>query len=158
LSNHGDPSAALLEVLDPEQNNTFNDHYLNVPLDLSKVLFIATANLVDTIPPPLLDRMELITVPGYTYDEKINIAQRHLLPKQIANHGLSLGEVKISNEVLLKIATGYTREAGVRNLEREIASVCRAKAVEYADAKDKDELDGYNSEVTSEEIESILGV
>ncbi|CAG8611361.1 7945_t:CDS:2 [Funneliformis caledonium] len=158
LSNHGDPSAALLEVLDPEQNNTFNDHYLNVPLDLSKVLFIATANQVDTIPPPLLDRMELITVPGYTFDEKINIAQRHLLPKQIINHGLSVGDVKISDKLLLKIASGYTREAGVRSLEREIASVCRAKAVEYADAKYKDELDGYTGEITEEEVEKILGV
>ncbi|RIA85328.1 Lon protease C-terminal proteolytic domain-containing protein [Glomus cerebriforme] len=158
LSNHGDPSAALLEVLDPEQNNTFNDHYLNVPLDLSKILFIATANHVDTIPAPLLDRMELITVPGYTFDEKVNIAQRHLLPKQITNHGLSLGDIKLSDEVLLKIASGYTREAGVRNLEREIASVCRAKAVEYANAKDKGELDSYNGEITMEEIENILGV
>ncbi|CAG8549383.1 4265_t:CDS:2, partial [Funneliformis mosseae] len=157
LSNHGDPSAALLEVLDPE-HNTFNDHYLNVPLDLSKVLFIATANQVDTIPPPLLDRMELITVPGYTFDEKINIAQRHLLPKQIINHGLSVGDVKISDKLLLKIASGYTREAGVRSLEREIASVCRAKAVEYADAKYKDELDGYTGEITEEEVEKILGV
>ncbi|EXX78516.1 ATP-dependent protease La [Rhizophagus irregularis] len=158
LSNHGDPSAALLEVLDPEQNNTFNDHYLNVPLDLSKVLFIATANQVDTIPAPLLDRMELINIPGYTFEEKINIAQRHLLPKQITNHGLSLDDVKMLDEVLLKIASGYTREAGVRNFEREIASVCRAKAVEYANAKDKNELENYNNEVTAKEIENILGV
>lgn len=158
MSNHGDPSAALLEVLDPEQNNTFNDHYLNVPLDLSKVLFIATANQVDTIPAPLLDRMELINISGYTFEEKINIAQRHLLPKQITNHGLSLDDVKMSDEVLLKITSGYTREAGVRNFEREIASVCRAKAVEYANAKDKNELENYNNEVTVKEIENILGV
>ncbi|RHZ45245.1 hypothetical protein Glove_682g46 [Diversispora epigaea] len=158
ISSHGNPSAALLEVLDPEQNNTFNDHYINVPLDLSKVLFIATANQIDTIPPPLLDRMELITVPGYTFDEKIHIAQRHLLPKQIAAHGLSPNDVKISNHVLLKITTGYTREAGVRNFEREIASVCRAKAVEYADAKDKERIHIYHPEVTEDDVESILGV
>ncbi|CAG8554945.1 18609_t:CDS:2 [Acaulospora morrowiae] len=158
LSNHGDPSAALLEVLDPEQNNTFNDHYLNVPLDLSKVLFIATANQIDSIPLPLLDRMEIISIPGYTFDEKIHIAKRHLLPKQIVSHGLSPNDIKISDGVLLKIAVGYTREAGVRNLEREIASVCRAKAVKYADVKDNGETHAYNPEVTAEDVESILGV
>ncbi|CAG8682953.1 6684_t:CDS:2, partial [Ambispora leptoticha] len=158
LSNHGDPSAALLEVLDPEQNNTFNDHYLNVPLDLSKVLFIATANNVDSIPAPLLDRMELISLPGYTFDEKINIAQRHLLPKQTASHGLGPGHVKINDEVMLKIASGYTREAGVRSLERQIAGVCRSKAVEYADAKDKGEVEKYRAEINLEDLERILGV
>ncbi|KAG9304885.1 hypothetical protein G9A89_010747 [Geosiphon pyriformis] len=158
LSNHGDPSAALLEVLDPEQNNTFTDHYLNVPLDLSKVLFIATANQADTISAPLLDRMELISLPGYTFDEKIQIAQRHLLPKQIASHGLAPGHVKISDEVMLKIATGYTREAGVRNLEREIAGVCRAKAVKFADAKEKGTINEYQGEIKFNDVEDILGV
>ncbi|CAG8691492.1 4333_t:CDS:10, partial [Racocetra persica] len=158
LSLHGDPSAALLEVLDPEQNNTFNDHYLNVPLDLSKVLFIATANQIDPISPPLLDRMELIRISGYTFEEKVHIAKRHLLPKQIKYHGLEPGYVNISDEVLLKIATGYTCEAGVRNLEREIAGVCRAKAVEYAYANDNGKKDTYRPEVTINDIVTILGV
>ncbi|CAG8581824.1 7713_t:CDS:2 [Paraglomus brasilianum] len=158
LSHHGDPSAALLEVLDPEQNNSFNDHYLNVPLDLSKVLFIATANHLDSISPPLLDRMELISLSGYTFDEKVNIAQRHLLPKQIKAHGMAPEDVKISNELLFAIATGYTREAGVRNFEREVASICRAKAVEYADARDNGELAAYRAEVSKKDIEEILGV
>ncbi|CAG8605089.1 7471_t:CDS:10, partial [Cetraspora pellucida] len=158
LSLHGDPSAALLEVLDPEQNNTFNDHYLNVPLDLSKVLFIATANQIDPISPPLLDRMELIRISGYTFEEKVHIAKRHLLPKQITYHGLKPGYVKISDEALLKIATGYTCEAGVRNFEREIAGVCRAKAVEYAYANDNGKKDTYRPEVTINDIMTILGM
>ncbi|KAF9974094.1 hypothetical protein BGZ73_002624 [Actinomortierella ambigua] len=154
---HGDPSAAFLEVLDPEQNNTFTDHYLNVPFDLSKVLFIATANSIETIPAPLLDRMELITIPGYTFAEKLAIATNHLLPKQIKAHGLNPEDVHISEEALLKVATGYTRESGVRQLEREIGSVVRAKAVEYADAQEKKDSKLYNSVVTAADIEEILG-
>ncbi|KAF9162019.1 hypothetical protein DFQ26_003925 [Actinomortierella ambigua] len=155
---HGDPSAAFLEVLDPEQNNTFTDHYLNVPFDLSKVLFIATANSIETIPAPLLDRMELITIPGYTFAEKLAIATNHLMPKQIKAHGLNPEDVHVSEEALLKVATGYTRESGVRQLEREIGAVVRAKAVEYADAQEK--KDGgkrYHPEVSVDDIEEILG-
>ncbi|KAF9300738.1 hypothetical protein BGZ74_007553 [Mortierella antarctica] len=160
---HGDPSAAFLEVLDPEQNNTFTDHYLNVPFDLSKILFIATANSVDTIPAPLLDRMELITIPGYTYAEKLAIATNHLLPKQIQLHGLSETDVQVTEEALLKVATGYTRESGVRHLEREIGSLVRAKAVEYAEneerklASSSTEGPAYQSLVTLADVEEILG-
>ncbi|KAJ3023829.1 hypothetical protein HKX48_000517 [Thoreauomyces humboldtii] len=133
----GDPSSALLEVLDPEQNSSFTDHYMNVAFDLSNVLFVATANDGDTIPGPLLDRMEVIRIPGYTFDEKLHIAERHLLPKQIRGHGLDESSVQIPSDVLLKVATGYTREAGVRSLEREIGAVCRALAVELADSREK---------------------
>ncbi|KAG0084747.1 hypothetical protein BGZ93_001076 [Podila epicladia] len=160
---HGDPSAAFLEVLDPEQNNTFTDHYLNVPFDLSKILFIATANTVDTIPAPLLDRMELITIPGYTYAEKLAIATNHLLPKQIHLHGLSETDVQVTEEALLKVATGYTRESGVRHLEREIGSLVRAKAVEYAENQERrltsslTEGPAYQPLVTHADVEEILG-
>lgn len=133
----GDPSAALLEVLDPEQNNTFSDHYLDVPFDLSKVLFIATANQLDTIPVPLRDRMEIIEVPGYTYEEKRSIARQHLIPKQVKEHGITLDNIEIPDETVLKVATAYTREAGVRQLEREIAAIARAVAVEVASFQDK---------------------
>jgi len=128
----GDPAAALLEVLDPEQNNTFSDHYLDVPYDLSKVLFIATANQLDTIPAPLRDRMEIIEVPGYTFEEKLAIARQHLVPKQLREHGISSDHVEIPDATLLKLAMSYTREAGVRNLEREVAGVCRSIAVDVA--------------------------
>ncbi|KAK9245740.1 Lon protease C-terminal proteolytic domain-containing protein [Lipomyces tetrasporus] len=161
---HGDPSAAMLEVLDPEQNHAFNDHYVNIPIDLSKTLFIATANSTDTISPPLLDRMEMISLSGYTYLEKKHIAQQYLLPKQIAANGLASGQVQVSDDVLLKIATSYTREAGVRNLEREIATVCRGKAVEFAEslepptAAGADKQQTYNAVVTVDDIEKFLGM
>lgn len=154
----GDPSAAMLEVLDPEQNHTFTDHYINIPLDLSKVLFIATANSLDTIPAPLLDRMETIYLPGYTSLEKRHITQSHLIPKQIRVNGLEPEHIKFTDEVVAKIIESYTREAGVRNLEREVGSVCRAKAVEYADAKDTGRLDKYKSQLTVEDVENILGI
>ena len=155
---HGDPSAAMLEVLDPEQNHSFSDHYVNIPIDLSKVLFIATANTLDTIPPPLLDRMETIQLSGYTTIEKRHIAKQHLIPKQIRTNGLSEGDVKLSDEVVDAIITSYTRESGVRNLEREVGSVCRYKAVQYADAKDAGDLSHYKPEVSIDELEEILGI
>lgn len=159
VSNYnGDPSAAMLEVLDPEQNHTFTDHYVNIPIDLSKVLFIATANSLDTIPPPLLDRMEMIQLSGYTTLEKRHIAERHLIPKQITTNGLHDENLNISTDVLDKIITSYTRESGVRNLEREIGSVCRSKAVEYATAKDTDTLAAYNPVVTLDDLDAILGI
>jgi ATP-dependent Lon protease len=161
---HGDPSAAMLEVLDPEQNHTFTDHYVNVPLDLSKVIFIATANSLDTIPPPLLDRMETIQLSGYTTVEKRHIASRHLIPKQILANGLNSSDVAIPDPVLDTIINSYTRESGVRSLEREIGSVCRAKAVEYSDAHDASSTDShserplYRPTVTEADLERILGI
>ncbi|MCJ1436524.1 hypothetical protein MMC27_005903 [Xylographa pallens] len=155
---HGDPSAAMLEVLDPEQNHTFTDHYVNIPIDLSKVLFIATANSLDTIPPPLLDRMETIALSGYTTVEKRHIANQHLIPKQITTNGLAPGQVAFTDEVVDTIITSYTREAGVRNLEREIGSVCRFKAVEYADAQDASRPTAYNPAVSPSDLEDILGI
>jgi ATP-dependent Lon protease len=132
----GDPASALLEVLDPEQNGTFRDHYLDVPFDLSRVLFITTANVMDTVPPPLRDRMEVIPLAGYTEEEKVRIAQRHLVPKQTAEHGLVDGtDVVFTPEALRLLARGYTREAGVRNLEREIAHVCRKVARRRAEGQ-----------------------
>jgi ATP-dependent Lon protease len=125
----GDPASALLEVLDPEQNGTFRDHYLDVPFDLSRVLFITTANLLDPVPAPLRDRMEIIELPGYTEDEKVEIARRHLVPKQVREHGLALDQDVVFTEPALRLLVrSYTREAGVRNLEREIAAVCRKTA------------------------------
>jgi ATP-dependent Lon protease len=120
----GDPASAMLEVLDPEQNKTFNDHYLEVDYDLSNVMFIATANSLD-IPEPLLDRMEVIDLSGYTENEKMHIAQEYLVPKQIANNGLKDTEIKITEEAIIKLIRNYTREAGVRSLDREIAKICR---------------------------------
>ncbi|XP_032892281.1 lon protease homolog 2, peroxisomal isoform X1 [Amblyraja radiata] len=133
----GDPAAALLEVLDPEQNHSFTDHYLNVPFDLSQVLFIATANTTATIPPALLDRMELIQVPGYIQEEKMEIAHRHLIPKQLELHGLTSQEIQIQHEATEGIISRYTREAGVRSLERKICAICRAVAVKVAECQHK---------------------
>jgi ATP-dependent Lon protease len=159
MANHnGDPSAAMLEVLDPEQNHAFSDHYINVPIDLSKVLFIATANSLDTIPGPLLDRMETLEFSGYTTLEKRHIALRHLVPKQIRVNGLAEDQVVFSDEVVSKIIESYTRESGVRNLEREIGSVCRAKAVEFVEANDEGKPETYRPQLTIQDLESILGI
>jgi ATP-dependent Lon protease len=131
----GDPTSALLEVLDPEQNFSFRDHYLDVDFDLSKVMFIATANTLATIPPPLLDRMEVLELSGYSEEEKIAIAHRHLIPKQLAEHGLAKSAVEFNDELLMEVIAKYTREAGLRNLERSIASLCRKVARGHAEGK-----------------------
>ena len=136
MDHRGDPASALLEVLDPEQNHTFNDHYLEVDYDLSDVMFVCTSNSMD-IPPALLDRMEIIRIPGYTEDEKVNIALRYLLPKQIKANGLRKDELVISEETLRDLIRYYTREAGVRGLEREIAKICRKVVREHVEANDK---------------------
>ncbi len=148
----GDPSSALLEVLDPEQNNVFNDHYLEVDFDLSDVMFVATANTLN-IPAPLLDRMEVIRIPGYTEDEKINIAMRYLLHKQIKNNGLREEEINVSENAIRDIIRYYTREAGVRNLEREISKICR-KVVKELVLKER----GKKISVTPRNIDKYLGV
>jgi ATP-dependent Lon protease len=157
----GDPSSALLEVLDPEQNSAFNDHYLEVDLDLSQVMFVCTANSLN-IPAPLLDRMEVIRLPGYTEDEKMNIAKKYLLPKQMKNNGLKDGELKVGEDVLLDIIRHYTREAGVRSLEREIAKICRKAVRELltGKGKGKDKAKGKTAtvQVTSKSLEKYLGV
>ncbi|KAJ7257947.1 ATP-dependent protease La [Mycena haematopus] len=168
---HGDPSAALLEVLDPEQNHTFNDHYINVPIDLSQVLFICTANTLETISGPLLDRCEIVQLSGYTYDEKIHIARRFLLPKQLSANGMDSDHVQLTEPALMTIATQYTREAGVRSLERAIGAVVRYKAVEWAecvDAEQENQKNGdleqkkkgreYNAVVEESQLEAILGI
>jgi ATP-dependent Lon protease len=129
----GDPAAALLEVLDPEQNNTFADHYLEIPFDLSNVMFVATANVADPIPPPLRDRMEILEIPGYTRNEKLAIARQHLIPKQIEEHGITKEQLEIADTAVDEVIDHYTREAGVRTLERQIASVIRGVAVKIAE-------------------------
>ncbi|KAF7975251.1 hypothetical protein HWV62_10116 [Athelia sp. TMB] len=153
----GDPGAALLEVLDPEQNGAFVDHYVSVPIDLSRVLFVCTANTLDAIAPPLLDRCEIIPLSGYTYDEKTHIARRFLLPKQLAANGLAPGQADIAPAALAAIATQYTREAGVRSLERAIGAVVRHKAVQWAERADTDEGEWVRT-VEEGELEGILGV
>ncbi len=147
----GDPASALLEVLDPEQNNSFSDHYLDVPFDLSKVLFITTANYTDPIPPALLDRMEVLEIPGYTEEEKIGIATKYLVPRQRKEHGLTAKHILFRKSALKTLINEYTHEAGVRNLEREIAAVCRKVAREVAKGKDE------KVTVTPEQIHQFLG-
>jgi ATP-dependent Lon protease len=149
----GDPSAALMEVLDPEQNATFRDHYLDVPFDLSKVTFIATANWMDPIPEPLRDRMEIIELPGYTGEEKLHIAHKYLIPKQTSEHGLKIGEqIEFTDESLQEIIHSFTREAGVRNLEREIGTITRKQARRIAEGKTEKMI------VTPEIVREFLGV
>ncbi|MBR2165790.1 MAG: endopeptidase La [Paludibacteraceae bacterium] len=147
----GDPTSALLEVLDPEQNSTFHDNYLDVDYDLSHVLFIATANSLDTIPRPLLDRMELIEMTGYLQEEKEEIAKRHLIPKELANHGLKASQLKFKKEILARIIEDYTRESGVRSLERQIATICRKVDTKLALEE------AYNVSVTLEDLRAYLG-
>ena len=148
----GDPSAALLEVLDPEQNSTFTDHYLGVPFDLSEVMFITTANLIDPILPALRDRMEIIEIPGYTEEEKLGIAQRYLIPRQLNEHGITEKHVKIAEPAIRQIIIHYTREAGVRNLEREIANIMRKVAKKVAEGK------GLGFPVNAGNLHKYLGV
>jgi ATP-dependent Lon protease len=147
----GDPTAALLEVLDPEQNGTFQDHYLDLPFDLSQVTFLATANERDAIPGPLLDRMEVIDVAGYTRAEKLGIAQQFLVPKQLRSHGLTEERLEIGPDAVSVVLDSYTREAGVRGLEREVASLCRAVAVRVAEGED------VHVKADREFVEKILG-
>ena len=147
----GDPSSALLEVLDPEQNNTFRDHYLDVPFDLSEVLFITTANVLDPIAPALRDRMEVLELPGYTEEEKLDIATEHLVSRQIENHGLSSEQITFTNRALAAVIRGYTREAGVRNLDREIGALCRKVARRHAEGE-ADPID-----VVPETVTEMLG-
>ena len=148
----GDPSSALLEVLDPEQNHAFNDHYLEVDFDLSDVMFVATANSLN-IPGPLLDRMEVIRIPGYTEDEKVNIARNYLLPKQLLQHGLAENELQVSDQVLVDIVRYYSRESGVRNMERELAKICRKVVKKLALDKQLSKIS-----VSARNLESYLGV
>jgi len=147
----GDPTSALLEVLDPEQNNSFQDHYLEAPFDLSDVMFITTANVLDPIPPALRDRMEVIHFPGYTEDEKLHIARQYLVPKQLKEHGLNAKTLSITDAALREIIRRYTREAGVRNLERQIATICRQVARKVVEGKT-----GKTS-VTARAVHSYLG-
>jgi ATP-dependent Lon protease len=148
----GDPASALLEVLDPEQNAVFRDHYLDVAFDLSRVLFITTANIIDTVPAPLRDRMEIIHLAGYTEEEKVAIARRHLVPRQAREHGLTPDQdIEFTPEALRLLTRGYTREAGVRSLEREIASVCRKTARRRAEG------DSTPARITPDTVTSFLG-
>jgi len=152
LDFRGDPASALLEVLDPEQNNAFVDHYLGVPFDLSNVMFITTGNVVDTIPAPLRDRMEIIYLSGYTAEEKLNIAKKFIIPRQLREHGLTGKELKITDQAIMKTITEYTREAGVRNLEREIANILRKVAKQIAEGEKQKFL------ITPKNLSRYLGV
>jgi ATP-dependent Lon protease len=147
----GDPSSALLEVLDPEQNTTFRDHYLDLPFDLSEVLFITTANVLDPVPPALRDRMEVLELPGYTEEEKLKIAREHLVGKQVKNHGLTPESITFTDDALRAVIRGYTREAGVRNLEREIAALCRKAARRRAEGLEE------RVEITPQVVADMLG-
>jgi ATP-dependent Lon protease len=147
----GDPASALLEVLDPEQNNAFSDHYLEVPFDLSKVMFITTANVLDTIPRPLLDRMEVLRLPGYILEEKLEIARKYLIPRQIDENGLKRGQIRFTNAAMRKIVDQYTREAGLRNLEREIGTCCRKVARAVAERREK------KVTITPDKVTEFLG-
>jgi len=147
----GDPASALLEVLDPEQNSTFRDHYLDVPFDLSEVLFITTANVLDPIPPALRDRMEVLELPGYTEEEKLSIARDHLAARQITNHGLTTQQLKITDDAFRSVIRGYTREAGVRNLDRQIGALCRKAARRRAEGDEK------ALTITPKVVEDMLG-
>ncbi|MBW2018693.1 MAG: endopeptidase La [Deltaproteobacteria bacterium] len=147
----GDPSSALLEVLDPEQNFSFSDHYLDVPFDLSRVMFITTANILDTIPPALRDRMEVLDLPGYTQEEKVKIAQSFLIPRQLEAHGLTRQQLTITTGVIKRIISGYTREAGLRNLERELATICRGVARAVAEGRQTP------THVKAKDIQKYLG-
>ena len=149
---HGDPSSALLEALDPEQNSTFRDRFIEAPYDLSKVTFLTTANTLDTIPAPLRDRMEIIELSGYTLEEKTEIAKRYLVPKQLVQNGLTNDHAEFSDDALRFLIEGYTREAGVRTLERTVGSVCRKIAVKYASDKQTEQ-----AQVTAEEVKKLLG-
>jgi ATP-dependent Lon protease len=148
----GDPSSALLEVLDPEQNRDFRDHYLDVPFDLSQVMFITTGNILDTIPLALRDRMEILRLSGYTEEEKIKIAQQYLIPRQIRENGLHPEEIEFSKGAIRKVIRDYTREAGVRNLERELGSICRKVATKVAEGEE-----GAKTLVTEEKVAEFLG-
>ncbi|KAK1307360.1 hypothetical protein QJS10_CPA10g01058 [Acorus calamus] len=152
----GDPASALLEVLDPEQNKTFNDHYLNVPFDLSKVIFVTTANRVKPIPPPLLDRMEVIELPGYTPEEKLKIAMQHLIPKVLDQHGLSSDYLQIPEDMVEFVIQRYTREAGVRNLERKLAALARAAAVKVAEQQHTIPLSKEETPITTSLLDTRL--
>jgi ATP-dependent Lon protease len=147
----GDPSSALLEVLDPEQNNTVSDHFIEIPYDLSKVMFITTANVAHNIPRPLLDRMEMIYIPGYTEIEKLQIAQKYLLPKQKQEHGLEPGQLEVPELTLMKLIREYTRESGVRNLEQLLAALCRKTAKYIVSNK------GTSIQITAEKLQELLG-
>ena len=149
----GDPASALMEVLDPEQNNTFLDHYIDTDFDLSQVMFIVTANMLEPVPRPLIDRMEIIRLPGYTEDEKLQIAKQFLLKKQLKVHGLKENNIKISDKAFMRLIRGYTREAGVRNIEREITSICR-KVIKKVVSKGK----SHEEKVNTKNIEKYLGI